>query len=108
MALDFGDNTAGSGMSQLIYDYIDDEMGDDIADLEADEQEAVREKWRKLAYAVARGVVEHITTSLEIVDSTTNQAAERDVEGESAAGGPGNHVHDAGTLAVTLDDLKAL
>lgn len=93
-------------MAAAIFDQLQANIEPDLGDLSEDELEPIRDGWRKLAHAVATGVVAHLQSNLELVDAATEGVPERDVEGATASDpGGGNHTHAAGTLTVTLDDL---
>jgi hypothetical protein len=66
MALQAGDKTATAGMSKAIFDQLDEVLGPGIASLAPADREAVRDGWRKLASAIAGGVVGHIVANMEI------------------------------------------
>ena len=77
MALDAGSVKADAGMSLAIYTQLDVLLSPplqaavDAADGDAKEaaqaaMDAAKEGWKKLSYAIAKGVVEHIKTALEI------------------------------------------
>ena len=82
MALEIGSEEADSGMSQAIYEQIDYylspaleeavDSAEDAAKAAAQEAlDAAREGWKKLSYAIAKGVIEHIKAHLEIHDIET-------------------------------------
>lgn len=66
MALVIGNEQASTGMSQAIYDQIEDSLGDGLAALKPADQETIRDGWRKLAFAIATGVVSHLLAHLEL------------------------------------------
>ena len=66
MALQVGDQTASAGMTKAIYDQLDALLGPGIASLSEAEKAPIRDGWRKLAFAIAGGVVNHITANMEI------------------------------------------
>ncbi len=76
MALIIGDESASAGMSKSIYDKLRDVM-EPIDGVTGDDLEDVRNSWRKLAFAVATGVVEHIKLNMEIsgVDVSINDVS---------------------------------
>ena len=71
MALNIGTTDATSGMTKAIYDQLQASLEDGLSDLDAAALEAVRGGWRKLAHAVATGVVNHLLSNLEIKDVET-------------------------------------
>lgn len=66
MALQAGDQTATSGMTKAIFDQLDAALGPGIASFPPADRETVRDGWRKLASAIAGGVVGHIVANIEI------------------------------------------
>lgn len=105
MTLIPGDIGATTGMAEAIYAQIQGNIEPDMPDME--DIEAVRDGWRKLAHAVATGVVAHIQANLELLDAATNGTPVRNVDGVTDADpGGGNHTHAAGTLSVTLNNLS--
>lgn len=66
MGISAGDNTAAGGMAKAIFDKLDAELGAGLASLSPEAQTEVRNGWRKLAFAIAFGVVEHIKANMEI------------------------------------------
>ena len=65
MALTIGDLNASSGMTKAIYDEVRATIEPGL-NVDAATLEVMREGWRKLAYAVARGVVTHLQSNLEV------------------------------------------
>jgi hypothetical protein len=102
-----------TGMSKEIFDTMDDLLAPPLeqAVREADEdgqpgaEEALKQArhgWQKLAYAVAKGVVDHLKTHMEIHDVETSIRASEDVSGatgRATATGSG-HSHP-----IDLDDM---
>jgi hypothetical protein len=72
-----GNIEATSGMSKAIYDAMEANMSDAFPDGVPD---VVQEGWKKLAFCIATGVVDHIKSNM-------------DVDGTTAAGGADNHTH---------------
>lgn len=105
MALIPGDIGATSGMAAAIYAQLQANIEPDLGDLGEEELDPIREGWRKLAHAVATGVVAHIQSNLEVRDAGTDGTPVRDVDGQTGSAPPSNHAHGPGTLSVTLDDL---
>ncbi len=69
MPLNFGDIQATSGLSKGIYQELRDQLEpqfSDMSDMKEKDLNKVREGWQKLAYAIAKGVVEHIKSNMEI------------------------------------------
>jgi hypothetical protein len=63
MAMQIGDDQASSGMAKAIYDMMDQIMKPTVP---ADSLEDARKGWKKLAFAVASGVITHIKSNMEI------------------------------------------
>ena len=100
MALYIGNSGATSGLTKAIYDQIRTNIEPGLGDLSEEDLEPVRDGWRKLAHAVAKGVVDHIKDNMEV------REVDLDVEGDTAsAAGGGAHTHRAGSMTVTIDNL---
>jgi hypothetical protein len=63
MVMQIDDDQAGSGMTKDIYDQIDQIMKPGIPPASLED---ARKGWRKLAFAVASGVITHIKSHMEI------------------------------------------
>ncbi len=63
MALQAGDAGATSGMSKSIYEAIDQQLS---SALPPEALADVRPSWRKLAFAVATGVIDYLTSNAEV------------------------------------------
>lgn len=63
MALQIGPPDASAGMTKDIYDVMDQVMNPSVP---PDSLEMARQGWRKLAFAIASGVVNHIVQNMEI------------------------------------------
>jgi DNA mismatch repair protein MutH len=70
MPLKVGDISASDGMTKAIYDKLQEVMAP-IPGISGNDMERLREEWRKLSYAIAHGVVEHIKANMEIVGIKT-------------------------------------
>jgi hypothetical protein len=82
MALVIGDQAATSGMTQAIFQQLDTLLmsAADKAKLSAADLEKVRDGWRKLAFAIATGVVSHLKANMEITGvQATSGAVSLDV-----------------------------
>jgi hypothetical protein len=77
MGLDYGSVEDISGMSLTIFQAMDEVLSkhllDAIEEAEGDEKEMLdaalrdaRENWRKLAYCIAKGVIDHIASNMEV------------------------------------------
>jgi len=93
MALDTGNITANSGMSKAIYEQINSILSPTLGDLPSDDMETIRDSWKKLSYAVAKGVVSHITSNMEIYDIHTQGNINTTVSGNSSAALSGSLTH---------------
>ena len=104
MALVVGSENADSGMSQSIFLEIDRLLSPPLqaavnsaqGDAKAKAQEALdaaRSGWRKLAFAVASGVISHITTSMEVFGIQTRGNVAMTVNGNTGTAAPANHTH---------------
>lgn len=65
MPLQIGDVGAGSGLTKAIYDQLDTLLSPPLQDDPAT-LAAARDGWRRLAFAVATGVVRHLVDNLEV------------------------------------------
>ncbi len=84
MALDIGNPAATTGMTKAIYDEMENVMESSLEGLEPDKAEPIRDGWRKLAHAVATGVVEHIRDHAEVVEVITRGDISATVAGDTA------------------------
>jgi hypothetical protein len=104
MALVIGSAAANAGMSKAIYDQVnlllspplqkavDDATGD--AKVQAQQVlDAAREGWKKLAFAVATGVVTHLLSNLEVAGVRCQGSVSAAVSGQTGAANPGPHPH---------------
>jgi hypothetical protein len=74
MALQPGNEDASSGMSQKIYEKINEVMKEGIGQATLPD---MQKSWKKLAFAIATGVIEHLKSDMEIkgVQSSGNISA---------------------------------
>lgn len=104
MALEIGSEKADSGMSQAIYREVDRQLSPPLqqavnsaqGEAKAKAQEALdgaREGWKKLSYAIAKGVIEHIKANMEIRSVKTRGNVSTTVKGTTGLTGPGPHQH---------------
>lgn len=77
MPLEFGNPHATEGMAGAIYEYMDDQLRPPIEDALEDVDDPqkrvevlrkARKTWRKISYAVARGVTEYLVRDPETED----------------------------------------
>ena len=76
MALVIGDVNASTGMSKAIFDELKNQLSGGIAP--ADLQN-VEPSWKKLAFAIATGVVNHLKSNMEIQTIKTSGQINADV-----------------------------
>jgi hypothetical protein len=104
MALQIGSENATSGMSQAIYQEVNQHLSpplqkavdDAEGGAKAKAQEALdkaREGWKKLSYAIAKGVIEHITANMELFGIQTQGNVNTTMQGNTGTAPPGNHLH---------------
>lgn len=104
MALNIGSVAADDGMSKAIYSQIDTLLAPPLLSAvqqaegpaKAEAQKALdgaREGWKKLAFAIASGVVEHLIANLEIVGITAQGSVSVGVQGSTGPAAPANHLH---------------
>jgi hypothetical protein len=97
MALTIGNKAATTGMSKDIYDTLRTVLEEDLPpDLREDDLEAMRESWKKIAFAVATGVIEHIKANMEINGIETRGDVTTSVNGNTNPAAPGAHTHGVG------------
>jgi len=115
MALSAGTVDADSGMALAIFTQFDQLLSPplqaavDGASAEAKPAaqaalDAARGGWRKLAFAVAKGVVEHLVSNLEISGVTVSGSVSLPVNGNTGStAAPTAHTHTVGiTPAATV------
>ena len=71
MSLTIGNRNATSGMTKAIYDELYAQLSPPLSGMKAEDFEKVKDGWRKLAYAVSKGVIDHIKANMEIKDVHT-------------------------------------
>ncbi len=108
MALDTGNMTANSGMSKAIYDQINSILSPTLGDMANDDMEEIRDSWKKLAYAVAKGVIDHIASNMEIYAIHTQGNVNTSASGSitSALTGPHTHTHGISNLTGDQADVE--
>jgi len=96
MGLKIGDLTASSGMSKAIFDKLNDILSPPLEDTSAEDMEKIRDSWQKLAYSIAKGVIEHIKANMEIYGIQTQGDINTTVTGDTgeALSHPNNHDHE--------------
>lgn len=105
MALNAGSENADTGMSLEIYKKLDFYLSPplqeavDNAEEEAkpsvqDALDKARLSWKKLAYSIAYGVIEHIKSNMEIRGITAKGNVDTTVTGETKTAIPDDHSHE--------------
>ncbi len=66
MPLQAGDINASSGMSKAIFDQFDSNLMTQDAKnkLKPEDLAAIREGWKKLAYSIAKGIIDHLESNV--------------------------------------------
>ncbi len=100
MALKAGDPTATSGMTQTIYEQIRAQIEPSLGEMNANDLETIQTGWKKLSYAIAKGVIDHIKQNMEIhgietkgnisADIKNNKATQNDVVFSQSDDGKGH------------------
>ncbi len=105
MALEAGDITASFGMSKAIYEQLDKNLmtDDDKSRLKPDELKTIQDGWRKLAYALAQGIVDYLPSNLEIRNADPDGKVTVSVSGKTGQGGADNHDHSIDITAEEND-----
>ena len=96
MALEIGNSDATSGMSKAIYDELENQLS---GGMKPDDVEKVRPSWKKLAFAIATGVVNHIKDKMEITGIQATGAVNISVTGTVS----GTNVTGTGTGSVNTN-----
>jgi hypothetical protein len=115
MALVIGSVAADAGMSKAIYDQVDallspplqqavDHATGDAKTKAQEAPDAARDGWKKLSFAIATGVVDHIVANLEITGIQTRGDVSATVSGQTGPAPPGPHLH-AVSLSATQSGL---
>lgn len=66
MSLNIGNIQATSGMTKEIYEALYNLLSPPMKKMKPEDFEKVKEGWQKLAYSIAKGVVEHIKSNAEV------------------------------------------
>ncbi len=113
MALIIGSENSDAGMSQAIYQEMDKQLSpplqksvDDAEEAKAKCQEALdgsREAWKKLSFAIATGVINHITANMEVFGITTRGNMNTTVQGNTGPANPANHLHSVNLSGVAAN-----
>ena len=94
MGLEIGDIAAGSGMSKAIFDELNIIMSPPLEGMPQEDMEKIRDSWRKLAFAIATGVIEHIKSNMDIYGIETRGDVNTTVQGNTGPSDPGSHLHN--------------
>jgi hypothetical protein len=100
MAMQVGDEQARSGMEKDIYDQMDQIMKPTVPPKNLED---ARKGWKKLAFAVASGVITHIKNNMEIAGIQAHGDVTTTVTGTVAR----NTVTGSGTGSVTTNQTIA-
>lgn len=85
MALQIGPKTATSGMTKAIYDQMNGVLSPPLSGLPPAELEKIRDSWKQLAFAISKGVIDHIMANIEIKGVQTRGDVSATVSGGTAA-----------------------
>ncbi|MCG2622424.1 hypothetical protein LVY72_10920 [Arthrobacter sp. I2-34] len=105
MAMVIGTVDADAGLSKAIFEQMDRLLAPPLqqavdaatGDAKTKAQEALdaaRKGWKQLAFAIATGVVTHLTANMEITGIQTSGDIAATVAGQTAAAPPGPHLHE--------------
>ncbi len=100
MAMEIGTIDASSGMTKAIYDQLEKHLEPDLGELGDEDLEPIKEAWRKIALAVATGVVSHIKENMRIKGVETRGNVTTTVSGST--GIPSLPAHPDHTHTVEL------
>jgi len=101
---------AGTGMSKEIFTEMDrllapplqkavDEATGAAKAVAQEALDTARKNWKQLAFAIANGVITHVTANMEIAGIQTTGNVAATVNGPSGPAPPGPHVHTVGLSA---------
>jgi hypothetical protein len=57
---------ATEGMTKAIYDALKQDLEDSLKNLTAEQRAPIEENWKKMSHAIAKGVIDHIKSNMEI------------------------------------------
>ncbi|MBP2326536.1 hypothetical protein JOF56_006921 [Kibdelosporangium banguiense] len=109
MSLTIGTPEANAGMSQAIFAQLDallspplqaavDNATDPAKPGAQQALDAARDGWRKLAFAIAKGVIDHLVSNMEINGVTVSGTVNVPVSGNTGTAAPNAHFH---SVAIT-------
>ncbi len=81
--MEIGDITASAGMTKAIFDKLAELLEPDLGEVSPEELEKIRLAWRKIALAVATGVIDHMKAHMEIVDVRTRGKVNTNITGKT-------------------------
>jgi hypothetical protein len=93
MALQIGDRAATSGMTKAIYDEMAAVLEPGLDGLDESSKTPIRESWKKISFAVAKGVIDHIVAHMDIFGVTCMGDIAASVDGSTGSVPPGPHTH---------------
>ena len=84
MALQIGTKTAASGMTKAIYDQMNAVLSPPLSGMPPADLEKIRDSWKQLAFAISKGVIDHIMANIEIKGVQTSGNVTAAVSGSTA------------------------
>ncbi len=84
MALQIGSKTATSGMTKAVYDQMNAILSPPLSDLPPADLAKIQDSWKQLAYAISKGVIDHISANMEIKGVQTKGNINATVSGSAA------------------------
>jgi hypothetical protein len=74
MALQIGTVSATSGMTKAVYDQINAVLSPPLSGVAPADLAKIQDSWKQLAFAISKGVIDHLKANLEIkgVQTTGN------------------------------------
>jgi hypothetical protein len=92
MALEIGNIAAENGMSKAIYDALYNNLKSNFN--EEKPPEDVCASWKKLAYSISSGIIEHIKSNMVIKGITAKGSVSSVVKGSTAPAVTDAHIHE--------------
>jgi len=86
MALQIGTKTANSGMTQAVYDQMNAILSPPLSGLPPADLAKIQDSWKQLAFAISKGVIDHINANMEIKGVQTSTTASGGVFTQSNGG----------------------
>lgn len=84
MPLQIGTIAATSGMTKAVYDQMDAILSPPLSGLKPAEMAKVRDSWKQLAFAISKGVIDHLKANMEINGVQTRGNINAAVAGSAA------------------------